>query len=413
MRNWNRAIVAVVLMAVIIMAAVNLYFVFSNGKNGGRPYRVEINRLAKEIEKSGLEQIDLSECEYVTHVQRQTGDDPAFFDVDSDYYVCRISGEIYRFDYTFLSKEGNRDRIIAVNAALAGMTLVLLAVMIYIREKVLKPFVTLREVPYELAKGNLTVPLKENKARFFGRFVWGVDLLRETLEQRKQRELDLQREKKTLVLSISHDIKTPLSAIKLYSQALSKGLYADARRQGEIAGKIQEKADEIEEFVSQIIKASNEDFLDLEVSPGEFYLSELVGRISGYYREKLELVRISFSVGAYADVILKGDLERGVEVLQNMMENAIKYGGGGRIELEFSVEEDCQLMTVRNEGCTLLETELPHIFDSFWRGSNVGDHAGSGLGLYICRQLMHKMDGEVFAEVEGGSMRMTAAFRKV
>ena len=55
-------------------------------------------------------------------------------------------------------------------------------------------------VPYELSRGNLTMPLLENKSRFFGRFIWGLDLLREHLEQQKQKELDLQRDKKTLVL---------------------------------------------------------------------------------------------------------------------------------------------------------------------------------------------------------------------
>lgn len=71
--------------------------------------------------------------------------------------------------------------------------------------------------------------VKEDKSRFFGRFIWGVDLLRENMEQQKQRELDLQRDKKMLLLSLSHDIKTPLSAIKLYSKALSKGLYDGER----------------------------------------------------------------------------------------------------------------------------------------------------------------------------------------
>jgi signal transduction histidine kinase len=56
---------------------------------------------------------------------------------------------------------------------------------------------------------------------------------------------------------------------------------------------------------------------------------------------------------------------------------------------------------------------LPHIFDSFWRGSNAGKHKGSGLGLYICRQLMHKMSGDIFAEIIDGRMIVTTVFQKV
>lgn len=79
--------------------------------------------------------------------------------------------------------------------------------------------------------------------------------------------------------------------------------------------------------------------------------------------------------------------------------------------IEMDREEDCQLVTVVNSGCQLQEHELPHIFESFWRGSNVGNNSGSGLGLSICRQLMRKMDGEVYAEIEGNRMRVTVVFR--
>lgn len=284
--------------------------------------------------------------------------------------------------------------------------------MIYIYQKILKPFEVLKEVPYELSKGNLTVPVKESKNRFFNRFVWGIDMLRENMEQQKERELHLQRDKKTLVLSVSHDIKTPLSAIKLYAKALSRGIYQDGAKQAEVAGCINEKADEIESFVSQIIRASNADFCHMEVSCGEFYLSELVRKVTVYYKEKLELIRTDFFVGKYSDCILIGDPDRSVEVLQNIMENAVKYGDGNRIEIVFSEEEDCLLVTVKNSGCTLPETELPHIFDSFWRGSNAGSNKGSGLGLFICRQLMHKMNGEVYAEIREKFMCITVVFEK-
>lgn len=151
--------------------------------------------------------------------------------------------------------------------------------MLYVKAKIIAPFDRLKDVPYELSKGNLTAPMQESKSRFFGRFIWGVDLLRENIEEQKKRELQLQKEKKTLLLSLSHDIKTPLSAIKLYAKALSKGLYPD--RQHEIAENINAKADEIENYVNQIITASKEDFLSLEVKFGEFYLSELVTNIKG------------------------------------------------------------------------------------------------------------------------------------
>lgn len=208
-------------------------------------------------------------------------------------------------------------------------------------------------------------------------------------------------------------MKTPLSAIKLYAKALSKNLYPDAGKQQSIAENINKKADEIEAYVSQIITASREDFLSLDVKKGEFYLSDLVQAIVAYYQEKLALVKTEFIVGEYDDCLLSGDLDRSIEVLQNIMENALKYGDGVRVELVFPEEDSGVLIAVRNSGCTLDDTDLPHIFESFWRGANAAHISGSGLGLYIGRQLMHKMNGEIFAESVDGWMTVTVVFGRV
>lgn len=95
------------------------------------------------------------------------------------------------------------------------------------------------------------------------------------------------------------------------------------------------------------------------------------------------------------------------------MENAVKYGAGSPVNIAFSDEEDCRLVTISNAGCTLSDNEILHIFDSFWRGSNSEKVPGSGLGLYICRKLMQQMDGEVFAEKEGDVLKVSVVFRKL
>lgn len=400
-------------MIIAIFVSCNVYILSLNENNSGRQYRVEVERVANQIEKEGFANLDLSAYSTITAVYVLKNDnETTFFDSDSDYVIKKIGNELYRIEYNSYGKPLKNSIIGTVNFFLAVISVLIIFIMIFIRQKVLSPFEKLKEVPYELSKGNLTVPMKESKSRFFGKFIWGIDLLRENMEQQKQRELHLLKEKKTVVLSISHDIKTPLSAIKLYTKALIRGLYKDAEKQREIFWSINEKADEIEHFVSEIIKASSEDFLNFEVNVGEFYLSQAVKKVSDYYGEKLGLIKTEFSVAEYSDCILKGDFDRFVEVLQNIIENAIKYGDGNSIEILFSKEEDCRLVTIRNSGCTLSDTELPHIFESFWRGSNTGNNSGSGLGLYICRQLMRKMDGDIFAEKEDEMMCVTTVVRE-
>ena len=412
MRAWRNLFLTVIGVMAVIFPAVNL-LLLRNAPDEGRPYRVEINRLALQIEQEGFERLDLSQCEYVYHIEPYGDDEDDFYDSESDHAIRTVNGDLYRFDYVFENSTTNTSMIVFVNTVFIFLSLLVLGLLLYVRAKILRPFDELTKIPYELSKGNLTAPVKEDKNRFFGKFLWGIDLLREKLEQQKQQELELQKEKKTLLLSLSHDLKTPLSAIKLYAKALSKNLYPDAGKQQSIAENINKKADEIEAYVSQIITASREDFLSLDVKKGEFYLSDLVQAIVAYYQEKLALVKTEFIVGEYDDCLLSGDLDRSIEVLQNIMENALKYGDGVRVELVFPEEDSGVLIAVRNSGCTLDDTDLPHIFESFWRGANAAHISGSGLGLYIGRQLMHKMNGEIFAESVDGSMTVTVVFGRV
>ena len=297
MKAFHKAFAAVFIMIALIFIVTNIALHNAETSANGRPYRVEINRIALEIEENGFESVDLSEYDYVTKIEKYSDN---FYDTDSDYVVHEIGGELYRFDYT-ASAEKNHSAAVIVNITLAVMSVIVFSVMIYIKTKILTPFEKLASVPYELSKGNLTVPVKENKNKFFGRFIWGVDMLRENMEQQKKREIEMQKDKKTLLLSLSHDIKTPLSAIKLYSRALSKGLYANKEKQLEIAENINAKADEIETYVSKIITASRQDFLSLDVNMGEFYLSELVSKISVYYTEKQSLIKTDLTNGKYTE----------------------------------------------------------------------------------------------------------------
>lgn len=410
MKAFDRIFIITVITIIIITAIFNIGMASGSHPYSGRPYRVEIKRLASEIEKGGNHNIDLSSCKYVTGIQEYNGS-RQFYNSNSDYYICEINGVLYRFDYMHKSA-GNTGVLVKADIIIGIMALAVIAVFTFVRQKILLPFSQFADVPYELSKGNLVIPVKESKNRYFGKFLWGVELLRENMEQQKQRELKLQKDKNTLLLSVSHDIKTPLSAIKLYSRALATNLYNDSSRQTEIAENINKKADEIENFVSQIARASSEEYLSLDVNAGEFFLSDVLNKIEGYYGEKLKSANTGFTVGKYTDCLVYGDVSRAEEVLQNIIENAIKYGDGKSISINTWEEEGCILVAARNSGSTLPETEMPHIFDSFWRGSNAGSNKGSGLGLYICRQLMYKMDGDIFAEINGGDMVVTAVFHK-
>ena len=114
----------------------------------------------------------------------------------------------------------------------------------------------------------------------------------------------------------------------------------------------------------------------------------------------MALLKINFEIEQVPDKLLVGDLERLVEVFDNIIENAIKYGDGDYIRVSFHEEDYRQLIRIENSGAPISQNELPHMFSSFWRGSNVGNKPGNGLGLYIGKQLLKKMDGDIFAETK-------------
>lgn len=424
MKKINQLLLITFFASLGILCLMNVFLFRCNFLKGSREYRISLNRIQWQIEEferergraaKSLEELaafaGVKEYPYITRLivledkpgdgERENGGNRRkefWRNEEGEYAVIASEYGYYKVFYVS-EKFSNRPMVVFVNV-IAGLFLLLMwGILWYVRQKILLPFTRFSELPYELSKGNLTLPLKENRDKFFGKFMWGMDVLRENLEENKARELKLQKEKKLLLLSLSHDIKTPLSAIHLYAQALCKNLYKEEGKKLEIAENIKKKSEEIERYIGEIVKASNEDFLDFQVENGEIYIGHVLEKVRIYYQEKMDLNQVDFSMSAYPNCLVWGDSDRLVEVIQNVVENALKYGDGRRIEICAGWEEDFIIM-VRNTGCGLVQKELPHMFDSFFRGSNVGRNAGSGLGLYICRQLMHLMEGEITAGIK-------------
>lgn len=392
MNRYKKIVFVVLGVELLLFLLCNGIYIFNNKEQTHRIYRVEAARIARELQENPISEIELSKYSTIIHVSEFQADE----ECNNDYVVEEVKGKLYRIEYNVIE---DNNVLIYMNVVMFITFVLSMILLRYIEKKILKPFHDMSELSYELAKGNLSVPIKEEKSKYFGRFLWGMDMLREKLEDNKTKELEFQKERKTLILSLSHDIKTPLSAIQLYSKALSENLYDTEEKKKEALQGISKNVTEIQSYVNEITSATREDFLNLEVTLGEFYLSQLIKEVERYYKDKLSMIHTEFIVDEFSDCLLKGDKDRIIEVLQNTMENAIKYGDGKRIRIFFDEEEDCKLVFVENTGCSLKEEELPHLFDSFYRGSNSQKIKGNGLGLYICKKLMKKMDGEVFAKL--------------
>lgn len=402
MKRFNIVFATIVSLLIILFVTTNIFLISANN-NRSKEYKVEISRASIIIEEKGLDKVNISDYRLLIDIIEVTNNDD--YTSDTMYEIKIINGKMYRFDYKIDVEYNNI--IFIINISLGIVSVIVIGMMLYIKYRILKPFNILSNLPLELSKGNLSANIKEHSSKYFGKFTWGLDLLREKLEEQRKKELEFQKEKKTNVMTLSHDIKTPLSVIELYAKALQKNLYKDEAKQKEATFNIIRQCEEINKYVSKITAASSEDIVNLDIELGEHYLSEIVNTVTEFYKDKLDFLKIDFYVEKFSNCILCCDIDRSIEVLQNIFENAIKYGDGKYISFSFEQEDGYILLTVKNSGCTLPQNELIHIFNSFWRGSNIGSNSGSGLGLYICRQLMMKMNGDIFAKIIDGCMCVT------
>ncbi len=423
MKKYNRLIVLSVML--YLLAALGIADAsYRETAEREKAYKVEINRIYSSLSGGiSLDKLDLRSYKYVREVSYLPLDELDHEDITLEFYGGSGSGEMefsplytdgrfagfLRFDYH--RPELNQRRIILLTQfALGLMELFLLGILFYLKYQLIRPFQRMSSLTYELAQGHFKGEVKEEKSRFFGRFMLGIGQLKDTLEVTKKRELELQREKKLLLLSLSHDIKTPLNTIRLCGRALEEELYKTEEQKRHAVCQIEAKAEEIERYVEEIMKNTREDILDISVKKGEFYLEELVTRALDTYQEKCSIRLLELNVNAYENRLLKGDLERSLEVFENIFENAFKYGDGRKIEITFCQEDYCQLIRIFNTGIPVTDNEFNHIFESFYRAENSGGKKGNGLGLYICREIMRKMGGEIFAEKLNDGMAFVLVF---
>lgn len=412
MKKYKRIIVVVTMLYAV--TAILLYLSIQNSnKRQADYYRVEINRFMADIMQSnnyGQQYIKdlISDSQYIKDISYIKADETdnqsivEFYSAVNGYSMeivpiqnnNKIDGYI-RFDYQ--KKYDTKSNLIVSETALFAIFLLSFSVLLYTYFRIITPFNKLLKMPYELSRGNLEENIKESKSKFFGKFIWGINMLKDVLDNHKNQELKLTRDKKMILLTISHDIKTPINAINLYAKAIERGMYTTQKEYIEAAVNIQKKTAEIDNFVTEIVKTSTQELISIEVKNSEFYLKDLVDKIQDAYAEKCRIQKLDFIIGSYENVLIKGDIDRIYEAFGNIMENAIKYGDGKMLKVTFSEEDYCVLISIYNSGEAVEEKDMVHLFDSFYRGNNTDGKKGNGLGLYICHEIMKKSGGDIYA----------------
>jgi len=280
----------------------------------------------------------------------------------------------------------NRISLIIIGAYQAIFVFTFLAVFKYYKKRILDPFAELNNFAKNVARGDLDTPLKMDKHRVFGDFTESFDLLREELKYARENERESDRRKKELVANISHDIKTPVAAIKATVELMQIRDYDDKTKY-----QLQEmfnKAEEITVLVNDMFHSTLQELQALKVNVTEFPSTALTQLITGAdYKKMAEGVNIP-------DCVLLGDTVRLGQVFDNIIGNSYKYADT-KIDITANFDGATLVVTFRDFGNGADDEELPLLFGKFYRGKGTSEISGYGLGLHIAKSLLQEMGGDI------------------
>ncbi len=276
----------------------------------------------------------------------------------------------------------------------------------YIRKNILIPFRNMKEFAAKVAQGKLDEPLEMDRDNMFGAFSESFDIMREELADARERELGLQKKERELVASLSHDLKTPVTGIKLTAELMQMRLSLndpkDIDSLGEDAKGIYEKAEQIDELLADLFTSTLDDLGEFKVSCRDEESKILKDIIKSADDRALAVI------DEIPAVVINIDKKRMARVIGNIISNSYKYANT-RIDIRFEISDRYLEMLIEDHGPGVPASEIDLITNKFYRGRDWQDtdKDGNGLGLYIAKTLMIKMNGDLIAESDGAGLAIT------
>ena len=207
-----------------------------------------------------------------------------------------------------------------------------------------------------------------------------------------------------LLSSISHDLRTPLAAVLASATSLQEfGDKFDAKTRHDLTATIQEETERLNAFFTNLLNMTRLEGGALDATSAAFSLADVVERTRKRFERLRGQRRIACVLDEEATVAL-GDPMLFEVALANVLENAIRYSpDGGTISLRSYPREDQVVVEVIDEGPGVPESELPRLFEKFYRGAAAKRLPGTGLGLSIVRGVMQGMGGQASAALRADS----------
>ena len=209
-----------------------------------------------------------------------------------------------------------------------------------------------------------------------------------------QRQITSEKDKiKTLVSDISHQTKTPVSNILLYTQLLGEAPELSENTK-KLVEQIEQQTEKLSFLIASLVKTSRLENGILTLQPNEESVGRMLGALdfTAQAREK----NIDLSIGKADGMTAYFDLKWTLEALSNILDNALKYTpAGGKVKVSAREYEMFIRIDVADSGIGMSEEETAKVFARFYRSTRVSQEKGVGIGLYLAREILSREDGYI------------------
>ena len=220
-----------------------------------------------------------------------------------------------------------------------------------------------------------------------------------------RREVQLAQNKSDFVSNVSHEIRTPLALIAMFAETLELGRVKSENKKQEYYSIIHKEANRLAGIVNRILNFSRMEANKkiLKIEPVD--LNETIEEVLGTYEFHLKNKGFTFDLTVNLESQVCADQQALVEVIVNLMDNAIKYSNSKKhIEISTGRQNNYGFVTVKDHGVGISKHDQKHVFDKFYRVSS-GDLAkskGTGLGLSLVKEIMENHQGKIELKSEPG-----------
>ena len=282
------------------------------------------------------------------------------------------------------------------------------SVGLWIYRSVAAPLVKLRKATQNIKEGNLDFEIKAENDDEIGQLCRDFEEMRLRLKVQAEEKVAFDRENKELISNISHDLKTPITAIKGYVEGIMDGVADTPEKMDRYIRTIYNKANEMNLLINELTLYSK---IDTNRIPYNFTTISAKGYFGDCAEDlsvELESKGAEFTYRNFMDDDCKVivDPEQLRRVINNIVSNSLKYTDKPKVEITMDVKDvgDFIQIELGDNGRGIAAKDLPFIFDRFYRAdaSRNSSKGGSGIGLSIVKKIVEEHGGNIWATSEEG-----------